>query len=47
MFDIGEIVKMRLNGDWVMILSKGREQYNVRTKDMREIYVYNFEIEKC
>lgn len=45
-FRQGKVVKHKLNGDYVMMLEKGKEQYKVRLKNMETIYVYPFELEE-
>lgn len=43
-FGPGEIVEHKINGDYLMVLKTGKEQYQCRTKDMREIWFYDFEL---
>lgn len=30
-----------------MIIRKGKEQFLIRTPDYKEVWVYDYEIEKC
>ena len=43
-FKPGEIVEHKINGDYLIVLRAGKEQYLCRTKDMREIWFYDFEL---
>ena len=44
-YNIGDIVEHKLSKDWLMILKLCKEQVLCRTKDLREIWVYGFEID--
>ena len=42
--EIGKIYEHVLTHDYVLLLEKGKEQYKIRLKDYREIWVYAFEL---
>lgn len=44
-YKVGQKVQHVLNKDYLLILKEGKEQYLCRTKDMREIWFYTFELE--
>lgn len=43
-FQIKDKVEHILSGDWMLVLQVGKEQYLCRTKDMREIWCYEWEL---
>lgn len=43
-FNVGEKVEHILSKDYLLVLKAGKEQYLCRTKDLREIWFYDFEI---
>ena len=43
-FKPGDIVEHKINGEYLMVLKKGKEQYLCRTKDMREVWFFDFEL---
>ena len=43
---IGKIYEHILSKDYVMVIEKGKEQYRIRLKDMREVWVYPFELKE-
>lgn len=40
----GDKVEHILTGDWLLVLEKGREQIKCRTKDLREVWFYEWEL---
>lgn len=44
-FKRGLIVKHLLTGEELMVLERGREQIKCRTKNMLEVWFYEFELE--
>ena len=46
-FEVGSFVTHKLTGDKCMVIRKGKEQYLVRTPEYKEVWVYDYEIEKC
>ena len=43
-FQVGEKVEHILSKDYLLVLKCGKEQYLCRTKDLREIWFYDFEL---
>lgn len=43
-FKIGQKVEHILSKDYLLVLQKGNEQYLCRTKDLREVWLYSFEL---
>ena len=43
-FKVGDKVEHILSKDWLLILKRGREQFKCRTKDLREVWVYEWEL---
>lgn len=43
---IGKKYEHVLTGDYVLLLEKGKEQYKIRLKDYREVWVYEFELKE-
>ena len=43
---IGNKYEHILTGDYVLLLEKGNEQYKIRLKDYREVWVYKFELKE-
>ena len=43
-FNVGEKVEHVLSKDYLLVLKCGNEQYLCRTKDLREIWFYDFEL---
>ena len=43
-FKVGEKVEHVLSKDYLLVLKCGNEQYLCRTKDLREIWFYDFEL---
>lgn len=44
-FKRGMIVKHLLTGENLLVLERGREQIKCRTKNMLEVWFYEFELE--
>lgn len=45
-FKVGDLVVHKLTGEKCLIIRKGKEQFQVRTPNYKEIWVYDLEIEK-
>lgn len=45
-FIAGDKVEHALNKEYLLVLKEGKEQYLCRTKDLKEIWVYSFELKK-
>ena len=46
-FEVKDYVKHILTKEKCMIIRKGKEQFLIRTPDYKEVWVYDYEIEKC
>jgi hypothetical protein len=44
MFKQGQKVEHILSGDWVLVLSQEEGKYLCRTKDLREVWFFDFEL---
>lgn len=45
-FAPGDKVEHVLNKDYLLVLKEGKEQYLCRTKDLKEVWFYSFELKK-
>ena len=45
MFKVGQIVEHILSRDWLLVLDLDNDRTLCRTKDHKEIWFYNFELQ--
>lgn len=45
-YNVGERLMHVFSKDYLFVLKTGKEQYLCRTKDLREIWFYEFELTK-
>ena len=47
MYEIGQKLEHKFTKEYLWVLKVGKEQILCRTKDLREIWFYEFELEKA